>query len=252
MNLLFSLTITPWINIYLYTTMENDQIRIAFSKVKQDMLVLETEISKIKSDINEINNLIKEIQSYLLNFSPKNYPTDIPTNQQINPTIDRYPTDNPTVPQEIKGLKDPFLTTSTGNKGVPTDRQTNTQTIQQTKNPLINIENDIIKASEILQSLDNLKKEIRFKFKQLTSQEMAVFSTIYELEEKDPQNTTYPQLALLLGLSESSIRDYTQKIIKKGIPIKKQKINNKKILLSVSQELKKIATLSTILQLREL
>ncbi|MDD5193403.1 MAG: hypothetical protein PHF67_02340 [Candidatus Nanoarchaeia archaeon] len=231
---------------------ENNQIRIAFSKVKQDMFALETEISKIKLDINEINNSINELRSYLSSFLNKNTSTDNPANQQINTTTDRYPTDNPTVPQEIKGLKNQILDLSTGNRGVPTDRQTNQQTVQQTQNTSLNVESELIKASEILNSLDHLKKEIRLKFKQLTAQEMLVFSTIYQLEEKDPQNTTYPQIASILGLSESSIRDYTQKIIKNGIPIKKQKINNKKILLSISFELKKIATLSTILQLREL
>ena len=81
---------------------------------------------------------------------------------------------------------------------------------------------------------------------------MTVFSTIYTLEEQDPDNTTYKKVASSLKLSESSIRDYVQRLINKGIPIKKQKINNKTILLSVSQELKKIATLNTIIQLREL
>ena len=232
--------------------MENDQIRIAFSKVKQDIFVLETEISKIKLDINEINNSIKELYTYLLNFKSNNYPIDSSTIQQINPTIDRYPTDNPTVPQEVKGLKNPILNTSTGSKGVPKDRQTNQQTIQQTQNTSLNVENDLIKASEILQSLDHLKKEIRFKFKQLTSQEMTVFSTIYQLEEKDPQNTTYPQIASILGLSESSIRDYVGKLINKGIPINKTKINNKNIQISISPNLKKIASLQTILSLSEL
>jgi DNA-binding transcriptional regulator LsrR (DeoR family) len=55
-----------------------------------------------------------------------------------------------------------------------------------------------------------------------------------------------------LGLSESSIRDYTHKIIKKGVPLIKIKENNKKVTLSVAQDLKKIASLQTILALRNL
>ena len=163
------------------------------------------------------------------------------------------PTQNPTVPQEIRGLKDPKLYTSTGNEGVQTDTQTYQQTDrqahQQTEKPLdLNLQ----EASAILNSLDRLKKEIRLKFKRITNQEMAVFSTIYQLEESDPDETTYKKIADLLKLSESSIRDYVQKLISKGISIKKEKINNKKILLSISPELKKIATLSTIVKLREL
>ena len=81
---------------------------------------------------------------------------------------------------------------------------------------------------------------------------MTVFSSIYQSEEQDRDNTTYKQIANNLKLSESSIRDYVLKIIDKGIPIKKQKIDNKKVLLTISPELKKIATLSTIIQLRGL
>ena len=80
---------------------------------------------------------------------------------------------------------------------------------------------------------------------------MLVFSTIYQLEEQNIE-PNYKGLALKLGLSESSIRDYVQRMINKGIPIKKHKINNKKLVLSISSDLKKIASLSTIIKLREL
>jgi hypothetical protein len=235
-----------------------EPVRLAFSKVKQDINLLEREILRIKLDLKELNNSIQELRSLISAFVLKFNPTDIPTIQQINPTFNRHPTDNPTVPQEIEGLKTQNLTISTRNEGVPTDRQTIQQTDQQTQKTSVptnseeNIESNIKKASEIFDSLDNLKKEIRLKFKQLTNQEILVFSTIYQLEEKDPQNTTYKNIAHILNLSESSVRDYTLKIIKKGISIKKHKINNKKVLLSISSELKKIASLSTILQLREL
>ena len=227
--------------------MEKDQIKLAFSKVKQGMQALENTVLQIKSELNELKELINVIYDSMTELKYA------PTLQHSIPTQDRYPTDTPTLPQEVKGLKDPNLSISTGNEGVPTDRQTNRQTNQQTHYPAIsNIESDIKQASEILNSLDSLKKEIRKKFKQLTSQEMVVFSTIYQLEEKDPREITYNKIASILNLSESSIRDYVLKMIKKGIPIKKQRINNRTVLLSVSEELKKIATLSTIIQLREL
>ncbi len=240
--------------------MENDQIKFAFAKVKQDILYLQSEVSQIKSDISEIKKILFELYNSLNIIKyEKNVPTDRQTFQQTNPTHSVIPTDNPTVPQELKGLKSPNLSISIGNEGVPTDRQTDRQTDQQTQKSLISplqtissVESNILEASEILNSLDRLKREIRLKFKQLTSQEMIVFSTIYQLEEKDPQNTTYNQIASILHLSESSIRDYVLKMIKKGIPIKKHKINNRKVVLFISNELKKIATLSTILQLREL
>ena len=226
--------------------MEEERIKEAFSKVKQDILILGNELSQIKLEIHEIKQLLEVFHDEL----------STSTLRQINPTHPANPTDNPTVPYEIGGLKSPNFGTSIGNQGVPTDRQTDRQTDNPThflpEIPSKNIETSLQEATEILESLDALKKEIRFKFKRITSQEMLVFSTIYQLEEQDPNSVTYRQIALKLKLSESSIRDYVLRMINKGIPIKKYKINNKKLILSISSELKKIATLSAIIRLREL
>ena len=238
--------------------MEKEQIKQAFFKVKQDINSVQSEMIEIKKVLSELYDSLNLIKYG--NIVPTDRQTNrqipqylTPTIRQISPTHPIIPTDTPTVTQEVKGLKSQILSTSIRNEGVPTDRQTNRQTNQQTQNTINStIESNILEASEILNSLDRIKKEIRFKFKQLTSQEMVVFSTIYQLEEKDPQNTTYNQIASILHLSETSIRDYVFKMIKKGIPIKKTKINNRKVILSISNEIKKIATLSTILQLREL
>jgi len=248
--------------------LDNEKIRFAFSKVKEDMSFLGNEIHNLKNEIIEIKDLLKAVHKEL-NYQKLQ---EINQNHQVKPSTDRQTdtstlrhedstdpttsTHTSTVRQEIEGLKSPNLSVSIGNEGVSTDRQTDTSTDISThkfsKIEEPNLESNIQKASEILDSLDGLKKEIRLKFKRVTEQEMAVFSTIYQLEEQDPKNTTYKQLALRLNLSESSIRDYVQRMISKGIPVKKQKINNKKITLSISPELKKIATLSTIIQLRGL
>jgi len=231
--------------------MDELKIREAFTRVKEDLFILSDEISKIKTTLNQLKIAMQNIEF------------NISTVRQINPSVFVDTTDNPTFRQEIKGLKATNLTTSTGNKGASTDRQTDISTDTSTyllqenihKSPKINsdnIEKDIQEASEILNSLDNLKKQIRIKFKRVTRQEMAVFSTIYQLEEQGNKEITYPQIAKVLNLSESSIRDYIQRIISKGIPLKKEKLNNKKIILSISPDLKKIATLSTIISLREL
>ncbi len=81
---------------------------------------------------------------------------------------------------------------------------------------------------------------------------MLVFSTLYALEEQNNIEITYRTLAGQIGLSESSMRDYTNKLIKKGIPIEKIRKNNKTIVLKISQTLKNIATLATIQTLREI
>jgi len=155
----------------------------------------------------------------------------------------------------LEALKPQNLLISTGNEGASTDRQTDRQTDKHTqKKPKIlenSFGNSFDNALEMLESLDNIKKEIRLQFKRLTEQEILIFSTIYQIEEEQGY-ANYKVLAERLNLTESSVRDYVGRLIKKGIPVEKKKVNNKQIRLFVSQKLKKIAPLSTILQLRDL
>jgi len=123
--------------------------------------------------------------------------------------------------------------------------------INSNKSNSFNKPNTLDNAVEILNSLDQIKKEIRLKFKKLTEQEFLVFSTLYQ-QTQEKEYTNYKELSKILKLSESSIRDYIGRIIKKGIPLNKVKINNKILQLSISSNLHKIANLSTILQLRAL
>ena len=232
-----------------------DQVKTAFQKVKQDMDSMKEEISSLTQILTQnsqlIANLEKNIQSLssqLSNIMPKREP------ENSSFTIPIYPTEtfqNQTTPTDIPADNTPFkalnpqnLPLSTGNQGVPTDRQTNQQTNQQTQNASFDT------ALEVLNSLDSLKKEIRNKFKRITEQEFLVFSTIYQMEEEG--EVDYKSLSQRLNLTESSIRDYVGKLIKKGIPVEKTKINNKLIQLSVSKNLRKIAPLPVILQLREI
>ena len=246
-----------------------DSIKKAFNKVKEDINFLNDEILGIKILINEIKLSINSLKNNPK--SPKkaqnihsNRQTDTSTHnstlRHITSTDTVTSTDTSTVPYEIEGLKYPNLAISIGNGGASTDRQTDTSTDTSTHNlpqispkkPDFSIESNIREASEILDSLDSIKKEIRLKFKHLTPQEMLVFSSLYQLEDQGNGEITYLLLSKNLNLSQSSIRDYIQRMINKGIPIKKHKWNNKKVFLSISKELKNIATLNTILQLREL
>ncbi len=113
-------------------------------------------------------------------------------------------------------------------------------------------ENSFEEASNILNSLDDIKKKIRRTFKNLTNQEMLVFSTLYNFDENKTEDISYKLVADTLNLSESSIRDYINKLINKGILIDKIRINNKKIILKISNKLKEIANLSTIVKLRSI
>jgi len=244
----------PYIKSTTSSIME-ENIKEAFLKVKDDINFLNNELLDIKTTMGDLHEIMKNLTNKLEN-QEKQVSTDRQTLRQINTTEDTSSTHNATVPQEVGGLKPLNIPSSIGNQGVSTDRQTLRQTDNSTHISLINtektIDSNIQEASEILDSLDSLKKEIRLKFKHLTSQEMLVFSTIYQLEEQGNTEITYKLLSSTLRLSESSLRDYVQRMITKGISIQKEKVNNKKLLLSISPNLKKIASLSTIIQLREL
>ena len=80
---------------------------------------------------------------------------------------------------------------------------------------------------------------------------MNIFTSIYELEEQG-LIVDYSLLSQKLNLTEISIRDYIRKLISKGIPIIKNKENNKKIIISINPDLKRIASIQTIQMLREL
>ena len=218
-----------------------DQIKESFTRVKEDILTLSDQISQLNSEIQEIKRTLSNLDRQ----------TDRQTNRQISQTeAQNFQTDNyaPFHNMPLGPLKRPNSNSSIGNEGVQTDRQTNRQTDRHIqKDPLEKIR----EVSQLIESLDEVKIELRSKFKRLTNQEMAVFSTIYQSEEQG-FIVDYPLLADKLSLSESAIRDYVTKIIQKGVPIQKNKENNKKIILSIAQEIKKIANLSTIQNLREI
>ena len=227
-----------------------DLIREAFERIKQDIFSLQQQIIELKHEIT----ILKQEKT------PQNTQTNQTNIQTMTPVESDNQTHIQTMNYLLEPLRQPNMPFSTGNRGVQTDNQTDRQTIRQTDNPtktpynqpnFDNI-NDFYQAKKILDSLDNVKKQIRLKFKRLTTQEMLVFSTLYALEEQNIEEITYKLISNNIGLSQSSIRDYIQNIIKKGIPVHKIRQNNKKITLKISSDLKNLASLSTITQLRDL
>ena len=223
-----------------------DYIKDAFQRAKQDINSLKHEINLMKLNITGIKQEITSLNEFIQANFIKNPVGETPTQEVESPTLSTHPS---THPYPLEGLKQENIDISTGNGGVPTDKQTDRQTNRQTQFDSKNNLNSIDNATEILDSLDNIKKEIRLKFKRLTDQEFLVFSTLYQLDE-ELGYTDYKTLSNKLNLTQSSIRDYIGRLMRKGVPVEKNKINNKNIQLSISPNLKKIATLSTILQLR--
>jgi DNA-binding NarL/FixJ family response regulator len=244
-----------------------DSIKEAFSKVKQDIANLESEISSVKQGLVETRKSLVDLCELVRQLNEKIKTTDKQTDTSTpKQEVSTYSTHNSTNNTRLKALKHQYLGISTGNKGASTDRQTLRQTDRQTpissynqeninknkNNQEIEFQKDTFdQAIKALDSLDSAKKEIRLKFKRLTDQEWTIFSVIYQIEQEQGY-ADYRTVADRLNLTESSIRDYVGRLIKKDIPLTKQRVNNKNIQLNVSENLKKIANLSTIIQLREL
>jgi len=225
----------------------DESIKVAFQKVKQDIDTLHNKLESLtqifqqnQEQFFKINSILEELTSKIVskkeNISSLTHPAH-------NSNISACDAFNPANKHLISPQKEHFIPFSTGNEGVPADRQTDQQTDQQTERVSFN------QAIDLLGSLDGLKAEIKNKFKKITDQEFLVFSTIYQIEEERGY-ADYKVLSQKLNLTESSIRDYVGKLIQKGIPLNKSKVNNKVIQLSVSDKLRKIAPLSILFQLR--
>jgi hypothetical protein len=232
-----------------------DPIKEAFSRAKNDINELKEKIVDISVEIKSLKDLLLEVSRHVEPQNKAFRQTDKTENNKLNESLINKPNF-----WASEALKTHTYSISTRNEGVSTDRPTDQQTdkyidtsldnppISTGKTPNEQKPSDI---TNLLNSLDSYKKELRNKFKKLTKQEMLVFSSIYQLEEEG-FTVDYSLLSKKLSLSESSIRDYVQRSLKKGVHIDKIKVNNKKINLSIPSDIKKIASLNTLISLREI
>ncbi len=121
-------------------------------------------------------------------------------------------------PQEIFSIR---------NKGV--------QSINQS---LIN--QSITNQSLTLQPSFELEKTLQT----LTNKEFLVFLTIFQ-----SKSITYTQIAQKLSLTLSCVRSYVSELIRKKIPLIKRKLNNRKVILSVNNEFKKLISEQKLINL---
>lgn len=215
--------------------MVDKKIKDAFSKIKQEMRELKQEISYMKQ---EINNISSSIESILSAYVPRNVPNlrqrfikqDLGTSEQQKQANTQETTDISSKSQ-----------VSIGNRGVSALRQQigNEQAMQE-------------KEQETLQeNVERLKRALKGIFKKLTKQEFYVFSLLYQLEDELKRPVTYTDLASRANLTPNSLRDYISKLIVKKVPIIKQKLNNRQVLLKIAPELRNIETLENLMKIVE-
>jgi len=82
--------------------------------------------------------------------------------------------------------------------------------------------------------IKEFKDEIDHMFSTLPKQEFLVFLTLYQLEEDTKRSITYIELANKLNLSEGCIRTYVSHLLKKKLPLIKNKVNNRIVEVSIN------------------
>ena len=214
----------------------DDKIKASFEKVKKDIEFLTEQIIVLRTELEEI----KQIKTNFRHESSTGN-DGVPTDRQTDtPTSNRFPTlvDETFSPAYLIPTHIPTQT--------PTDVQ-QTDTKLQQSNTYSNTSYN--QAKELTELVNTLKNDLKTRFRTLTKQEFHIFSMLFTVD-KTQKSVTYRDPALKLSLSESSVRDYIQKIIKKGIPIEKEKINNKVTILKIPEEIRNISTLDNLLRIR--
>lgn len=94
----------------------------------------------------------------------------------------------------------------------------------------------------------NMDKTLKKAFSRLTRQEFLIFLTIYQLED-EIKDVTHSHLAQKLSLTEGCIRSYVSSIIRKGLPLTRQKVNNKLTILLVDNTFRQLNLKQTLTNL---
>jgi predicted transcriptional regulator len=245
--------------------MDEERLKEAFEKVKyemnllkNEMLFLKNELESLKKDFSNrnhdlfivLNNLNQEIVG-LNDILKKLAERDLYINSNTSTADLQY---SNTYSPKFDGIK-PYLMSSNGNEGVPTNpQQTNTQSNTSPADDFMNKFQHIPKSEPPRISIKGLvasmKTELKAKFKALTKQEFYVFSVIFSLEQELDKPLSYKDIAIKANLTESTIRDYIGRLIARGIPIIKERVNNKEILIRVSEDLRNLASLDSLSRIK--
>ena len=178
--------------------------------VTDDIFVenVKNSFKKAKEDIENLENKIKSQKEDILSLKEEI--------RRIFDILLEIKSKNDTKTEEI----------STGNEGV-LNKQTNKQTNKQ-----LNKQTILDQTGEISKFQLNIEEF----FRTFTKQELLVFLTIYQLEEELKRKIKFSDISSRLNLSESCIRGYIKRLLQKGAPLLREKINNKIVLVSLSPD----------------
>jgi len=247
---------------------EIQEIKNELTTIKQEIHDPNHELSKLREELNELRyeqltkNALKESKfelkppEILNNPIKPNFMPEISSGNRGVSTLRHFDTqtDNtPSFPLDGKSSEvqitpaDTSTQTSTHTQHIPeklrhfdTNFDTSTHKSEQKT-----------KISDLTNLMDSLRSDLKRKFLSLTKQEFYIFSILFTLD-KTQNPVTYQNLAVRTGLTSSSIRDYISRIIQKGVPILKEKVNNRLTVLKIPPELRNLATLDNLMRIRGL
>ena len=234
-----------------------EKVKASFEKVREEMNLLRSELSALRNEIVGLRdiktNLNNEINNIKTNFNTQSSIGNqgVPANQHTNTSSDNtpsFPLDAVSPVRSNLPTHNPAQT--------PTHPQHIQEIFQQSNTSAQNSAQESNRSSkneeltDLNSLIETLKTDMRKKFKSLTKQEFHIFSVLYSVDKSQNQ-VTYQDLAVRTGLTASSIRDYIQRIVRKGVPILKEKQNNELITLKIPLELRNLATLDSLMRLRK-
>lgn len=184
--------------------------------IKQSFRKVKEDISDLKAEISRLNTILEEIRN--LNKVPLRE-DPIPSQEDSEPI-------------------------SIGNKGVA-----NSQRQPTTANRRQPVDNDS-QRQPTTAAISELKENLDSSFKVLTDREFSVFMALYDLDKEKGGEISYFELSQQLNISESTVRDYINLLIRKNIPIQKDRFFNGKVSLSIKEAFKQLDLYQKLLSLK--
>lgn len=192
---------------------DEDGVKKAFLKVRDDIQKLEEEIKNQKEVILAQQKVIEAL------------------NEQIGNVLTPISNLEPNIKDSTKS--------SIGNEGV-------LSTVTVTATPLPTL----FRQPFDNPNTNPITEDIKNKFRSLTEREFAVFMTIYQLEEELNSLVTYFDIAKKLSLSRSSVRDHIGELILKNVPLVKMVSSDRKVSLSIKKDFRDLNIASQLLTFR--
>jgi len=255
--------------------LENN-IKSSFFKVKEHVLALENEIFGLKEVILKQNEVIKQLSEHLIDLSnqlenhkkSQNQPISIGNegvNQSINHLINQSlstqslnhidlstsepqndlesPSFEP-IEENIAPQSKPEIPVEKIPESPSAEQKIQQKSEEKLKNELdFKIDLGTISQKREITLLDkeisSFKVNINKAFSSLSKQELRVFLSLYQLDD-ELNGVSYIELSSKLELTEPCIRGYISTLMKKGLPITRTKLNNKRTILIINKEFKSL------------